>query len=261
MNQATSNIKKISRILSAIIVLTAFIAMLAIPSGAAGTDFNPKSTQEAFNTAQKSHQFLCILFYDKKDENYRAMENEMTNFVKKSPQKILTYQVVTTNPKETDTIAKYRINQAPLPVLLVFAPNRAVTGGFPQRVSEEQLTKCLVSDLMMNILKPIQDGKITLVLLQNKKTKFNKESTAAANEFSKETGIKGNVAIVKADPNEPQNQEFWRRYIPETELSEAVIISILSTGQIAGIYKGKTSKEALLEGITSALNSRGCCGG
>ncbi|MCL6591834.1 MAG: hypothetical protein K6U80_18025 [Firmicutes bacterium] len=127
-------------------------------------------------------------------------------------------------------------------------------------VSEEQLTKSLVSDLMMNILKPVQEGKIAVVMLQNNKTKFNRESTAAANAFCNETGIKGNTAIIRADPDVPKNQEFWRQYLAETKLSEAVIILITSSGQIAGIYRGKATKEELLEGLTSALSSGCGCG-
>ena len=95
---------------------------------------------------------------------------------------------------------------------------------------------------------------------RTKKPSSNKESTAAANAFCNETGIKGNTAIIRADPDVPKNQEFWRQYLAETKLSEALIILITSSGQIAGIYRGKATKEELLEGLTSALSSGCGCG-
>ncbi|OGS36827.1 MAG: hypothetical protein A2293_04145 [Elusimicrobia bacterium RIFOXYB2_FULL_49_7] len=60
-----------------------------------------------------------------------------------------------------------------LPLVLVFAPNGVVTGGFPKQVTSDQLKQSVnVSELMLKILKPLQEQKVVLVALQNQSTRF-----------------------------------------------------------------------------------------
>lgn len=221
---------------------------------------NPKTAQEAIETAEKQHQYLFLLFYDQKNDSFKAMEAVIKTFINKSPQKILTYNALSTDNKEADTVAKYGISRAPLPIVLVFASNGAITGGFPQKVDENQLKQCLVADITMKILKTLQEKKIALIMLQNGKTKFNPESTAVANDFSNDSRVKGYVDQIKADPADPKNKEFLDQCKLNPGLWEATIVLIVPPGKMGGIYSGKTTKDALIQGL-SACSSGGCGSG
>ncbi|MCL6591831.1 MAG: hypothetical protein K6U80_18010 [Firmicutes bacterium] len=254
MKTVTLISKKTTSVLFGMII----IVMFTFTAAAVRMGASPKSAPEAIEIAKKQHQYLFILFYDKKDDSYQAMGATIKKFMNRYSGKVLTYQVLTTNKKEIDTVARYKVDQAQCPVLVALAPNGAVTGVFSQMVDEQQLRNCLVSDLIMNILKSTQEGKIVLALFQNKKTKFNQESTSAAISLSNEPGLKGSVAIIKADPDVPKNKEYLAQYLADPSLSEAAIILIMPSGNIGGIYRGKTTKNIILNDVTSALNGSQC---
>jgi hypothetical protein len=227
---------------------------------AIASQLNPKSAQEAIEAAKKQNQYLFLLFYDQKNDSLKAMETVVKTFINKSPQKIITYKALTTDNKEADIVAKYGINRAPLPVVLTFAPNGAITGGFPQKVDESQLKQCFVADITMRILKTLQEQKIALIMLQNEKTTFNQESTAAANDFANDSRVKGYVDLMKIDPDDPKNKDFLNQCKLNWQNKEATIVLIVPPNKLGGIYPGKTTKDALIQGLT-ACSSGGCGSG
>jgi len=205
MNKMRLFIKKINKML-----LTLSIALLFLftQSSIGQTSVAYKNAEEAMQAAQKNKQYLILLFYDKKAETLNAMETTVNEFLKTISEKPLFYQVQTTDDKEKETIRKYGISRVPLPLLLVFAPNGAITGGFPEQVKTQELKKCFsVNELDMKIMKPLQEKKIVLVLLQNKKTKFNQESDKVATDFQNDSRLKGYVEIVRADPDNSKNKK------------------------------------------------------
>lgn len=253
--------QRTSLILSSVLILITMAVISGFISNnvmAKASQINPKSAQGAIEAAKKQHQYLFLVFYDQKNDSLKAMETVIKTCVNKSPQKIITYKVLTTDNKEADIIAKYGINRAPLPVVLVFAPNGVVTGGFPQKVEENQLKRCLVAEITMKILKTLQEQKIALIMLQNGETKFNQESTAAANDFANDSRVKGYVDRIKIDPDDPKNKEFLDQCKLKSGLAEATIVLIVPPNKIGGIYTGRTTKEALIQGLAAC--SSGSCG-
>lgn len=218
-----------------------------------------KTSAEAISTAQSNEQYLFLMFYENKGDAAKTMEKVVNSFKGKAADKILFHKTLTTDDKEKDIIVKYGINRAPLPVILVFAPNGAITGGFAQKVTEKELKGSIVSDLVMEILKTVQERKIALVLLQNSKTEFNKESLKAAQEFSDDSRLKGFVNIIKADPDNSKNNTFIENLQLKEKISEAITVFIVPPSTIAGVFKGKITKDTLLAALASCSSSG--CGG
>jgi len=218
----------------------------------------------AIQAAQNNKQYLFLLFYENKDGQLKAMESFVDEFKAGSSESMLIYKAKTTDDKEKDTAEKYGIDRAQLPVLMIFAPNGAITGGFPEKVTNKELKASIVSPLVMDILKTIQQNKIALVVLQNGKTKFNKESSQAAQDFANDTKLKGMVDIVNADPSDPKNSEFLNNSKLSKDMPESTVVFIIPTGKIAGVYPGKINKATLVDAL-SACGSGGCgsggCGG
>lgn len=221
--------------------------------------FAPESANEAIAQAQQNGDFLFMLFYEKKDDSLQEMQKTLQDFSKKSAKAIRIYDALTTDDKESDVIQKYGINRAPLPVLLVFAPNGAITGGYPQTVTEEQLAGSMAPKLVMNILKTVQAGKIALVLLQNDKTKNNAEMTQSAAEFAQDQRLAGYVDILKQDPDDAEIKDFLAQCKIKENIDEAATVLIVPPGQIGGVYSGKITKETLIAGLSSCSGGS-CCG-
>jgi hypothetical protein len=218
----------------------------------------PESANKAIAQAQKNGAYLYMLFYEKKDNSFQEMQKSVQAFSKNSTKTIKTYEAMTTDSKESDVIQKYGINRTPLPLLLVFAPNGAITGGFPQKVTEEQLSNCMVPKLIMNILKSVQAGKVALVLLQNDNTTFNKEVAKVADEFSKDARVLGYVDIIRQDPTDGNIKDFLTQCKIENTMKEATTVLIVPPNKIGGVYSGKITKETLITGIASCSGG-GCC--
>lgn len=233
---------------------------LLVQSVFAETNAVPKTAEEAIALAKDSRQYLFILFYDKEDDMLKKMEDTIKTFKSKSSSKVLIYRAFTVGDKESAVVQKYGVNRAPLPLLLVFAPNGAITGGFPQKVTTEQLTNsCSVPELVMNILRPLQEGKIALVSLQNNKTKFNQESDKAVHDFASDEKINKFVEVIKADPDDKKNGDFLTQCKLDKTISESTVVFIIPPGTVVGVYPGKITKDTLMAALSSCKPGSSCC--
>lgn len=215
---------------------------------------------KAIEMAQQNYQYLALIFYNQKDASLQEMEEVVTNFQTSSSKEIQVYKALTTDFKEADIIKKYGIDRAPLPVTLVFAPNGAITGGFPQQITREQLKQSIVPALTMNILKSIQSNKVALVLLKNDKTTFNSEATKAAEDFSADNRLKGFVDIIPQNPQAPEIKDFLTQCKLNDNIQEATTVLIVPPGKIGGVYSGNITKDTLISGLVACSAGSGCCG-
>ena len=218
---------------------------------------SPQNAQEAISDAQTKSQWLFVVFYEKKDGLYKTMDEKLKSFIKTSTNKPTIYNVKLGDQKEAETIAKYRVIGAPMPLLLVFAPNGVITGGFPQQVSDQQLNSSFPSQLVLNILKIMQNGKLALVMLQNNKTKFNNESKKEAEKFADTKGLKGAVELIYVDPDDAMSKDLMMQAKIQGSLNEATIILIAPPGRIGGVFTGKTNQKQLMGGLQAC--SAGSC--
>lgn len=218
----------------------------------------PKTAKEAMAISHDTKQYLFLFFYDKKDALYDQMKETVTNFTNRTDQKILMYEVAKSSGNDADVVAKYKIDRAPLPLLLVVGSNGAVLGGFPKSVTADKLAKSLVSLLTMDVLKSIQEQKMAVVLLQNSKTKFNTESSRTANDLAYDKRLLGSVEIIKADPADPKNRDFLANAKIIGAIVNATIVLIAPPGVVAGVFQGNATKDSIISSLSS---SGGACGG
>lgn len=239
---------------------TAASKNLLVENLQAATANRPNSATEAMESVRTNKHYLCLLFYNSKDDLYQVMEETVTNFQDKSPEGIQIYEALVTELKEADVVKKFGINRAPLPVALIFAPNGAITGGFPQKITQEQLAKCIVPELIMNVLKSVQSNKVALVLLQNNQTKFNAEVTQAATDFASDERLNGFVDIIKQNPDNSEINDFLAQCKLDHKITDATAVLIVPPGQIGGVYSGKITKDTIIAGLAACSAGSGCCG-
>jgi hypothetical protein len=245
-----------------VILLALSIATLCAVWGAqkvsAQSEATPKSAKEAMKTSQDTKQYLFLLFYDKKDSLYDQMKEAVNNFTNRTDQKIFTYEASTSSGVDRDLITRYKIDRAPMPLLMIFGPNGAVLGGFPKSVTADKLARSLVPPLTMDILKSIQQQKMAVVLLQNSKTKFNAESSKTANDLVYDKRLLGSAEVIKADPSDPKNRDFLVNAKILGAVANATIILIAPPGIVAGVFQGDATKESIISSLSS---SEGACSG
>lgn len=220
----------------------------------------PANAKSAISEASASEQFLFLIFYQTKDSSFISLSSTAEAVKKSSPKKIALFNAEIGDPANKDIADKYGILVQQLPLLLVIAPNGVVTGGHPGNVTADQLKQSAsVSELMLKVLKPLQEQKVALVALQNASTKLNTESWAGVNDLANDANYKQFVTAIKADPASQGCQEFMKQCQLVSPLTEATVVVLMPPGRIAKVINGKTSKDDILKSLQSCKTGSGCC--
>lgn len=222
----------------------------------------PANAKSAITQASASGQFLALVFYDTQDASITAMSSAIEAFNKLSTKKVSVYKAKMSDSASKEIAKKYGVLGTDLPIVLIIAPNGAITGGFPKAITDEQLKHSVgMSDLMLKTIKSLQEQKVALIALQNSSTKFNAESWAGVNEFANDTKYKELVTAIKADPLAAGSQEFMKQCQLVSPLTEATVVVLLPPGKIAKILNGKITKEDILKSLQTCSAGSGCCSG
>ncbi|MCF7919582.1 MAG: tail fiber domain-containing protein [Candidatus Cloacimonetes bacterium] len=237
-------------------MLLVIISLLLLASIASAMSF---STEEALEKAAKDGQFLLLAFYDKEEQSFNEMSSVIEKFSTTQSDNTSYYFADYNDPVNQEIAKKYGIRRAAdLPILIIIASNGAITGGFPKTVTTEQIREGIsVPDIMLQILKPLQEQKIVLVALQNEMTEFNAESLQGVNEFADDKQYSQITAVVKADPSAAGNQDFIKQCKLITPVMEATVVVLLPPGSIGKILTGKVTKSELVS-VLQACSSGGC---
>lgn len=267
--------KKVSNFLIAIILIALVLlsvscekntdASLTSPEKTPETDKEPQEVNTSDSKADKAlamaaekKEYLFLMFYDEKDDLSKDMEKTVKNFIEGSSEKTFFYEAVIKD--EPQMVKKYQIDRNKHPFLLVFTPNGAISGGFAEKVTKGELKDVFVSEIVMKILKTLQDQKIALILLQNDKTKFNKENKKAAEDFYNDERLKGVVEIISEDPKNKAIEGFLTQCKLDQNITESTIVLIAPPGMLVGTYSGEITKDTLINALSSSCGS-GCGSG
>jgi hypothetical protein len=219
----------------------------------------PTNAKAALSEASAVGQFLFLTFYQTKDASFTSLSSTVAAVKKSSTKKIAIFNAAISDPANKETVEKYGIQAPQLPLLLVIAPNGVVTGGHPSNVTADQLKQSVsISDLMLKVLKPLQEQKVALVALQNTSTKFNAESWAGVNEFANDAQYKNLVAAVKADPAAAGSQEFVKQCQLIAPLTQATVVVLLPPGRIGKVLSGKVTKADILTSLQACAAGSSC---
>ena len=215
----------------------------------------------ALRQAAAANKHLFVLVYAADDEPTRAARKTVESTMAKMPDTAQWVAVDRGAPAEKSLVDKYRLNAAPMPLVLVVAPNGAITSGLtgPQ-VTDEALQNALASPCMQKCLKALQAGKLVFLCAQNKATKSNEAATKGVNEFKADTRFAQFTEIVQVDPTDAAEGKFLAQLKIEPKTDEAVTAFLAPPGVIVGTYKGATDKNTLVTAIMAAASGDCGCG-
>lgn len=242
------------------IITTQEIKLQSDYSKTAKSEINNSS--DAVKNAVESKKYLFAIFYKGSiDDNYKQLEANVLKFIKASTAEIIIYSANISDTKESEAVKKYGFDEtAPFPIAMIIAPNGAVMGGINLDTPESDYSKAIVSTLAMDIMKTVQEGKIALISLQNKETKFNDESKKAVDESLKDPKLGTHMNVIAADPAKSENLEFLKQCKIEGKVTEASVVVIVPPASIAGVLKGNITKDSILSILTSGGCGSGSCG-
>lgn len=207
--------------------------------------------------AAKENKFLFLLVYDKDDVMTKTLKK---NLEKTAPKLGARWAAIDKNSLDGRSfIRKSRLTSAPTPYVLTIAPNGAITGS-TQEVAEVTLRGSMVSPGFQACLKPLQDGKLVLLCIQNNSTKQNEAAMRGIDEFKNDSKYTYFVEVIKIDPADPQEKSFLKQLKISGIPKESTTIFFAPPSAIIASFKGAVTKQALIDAIqrvAAASNSSG----
>ena len=202
--------------------------------------------------AEKAYTF--IFFYKTDDAEKKQMEKVFDSAVEQVKEKVKAKKVDIDDKSEKRLVEKYDLQKAPMPFVMVFAPNGAITGAFIAPLDSKELTQSFVSPTTEAILQPLQEGKLLFLMVQNNKTKKNQEALNGVNEFQADAKYRDTTEIITLDPSDPKEGELLEKIEVDPKTKEAVTVFFLPPGEMIGKYTGATNKAEIESTLQQALS-------
>ncbi len=236
------------------------------PQAQAAQNLGAGIAAEALRRAAAEDKHLFILFFSSDDEPTRLARKSLKKTVGGMGRAAEWTAVNVTSVDEAAVVTKYGLRAAPMPLVLAFAPNGAVTGGFRSAdITEEILKSAIASRGMQECMKALQDRKIVFVCCQGKKTQLNKEAMQGVNDFKADARYAPYSAIVKIDPADAAEKAFLTQLKIDPNVKDATTAVLVPPNMVLGVTNGATTKDAVLKMLASASSgcggSKGCAPG
>lgn len=120
----------------------------------------------AMDRAARADRYLFVFFYNRDDRQIRAMGVVFNRATARVADRADAIAVLTTNPAERGIVSKFGVDRAPMPLVLVLAPNGAIIRSFHTSFTEDQLLQARASRAEAKVLKSLQQGKLVLLCVQ-----------------------------------------------------------------------------------------------
>ncbi len=214
--------------------------------------------------AAEAKQYLFAFIYERNDDATKAVRKTFDTGVAKITPAVKSVAVDRTDPTESEIVGQFKLDGAPMPLVLAIAPNGAVTAGIKGvEVTEARLADAVASPGMQQCLKSLQERKLTFVCLQNASTKANEAAMKGVNEFKADPQFAETVEVVKVDPRDPKEAKLLAQLKADPKAKTASTTLLAPPGMIIAQVEGATSKTGLEASLKKAMAScapgSGCC--
>ncbi len=217
-------------------------------------------SSKGIENAANENKYLYIFFYKDQNEKTNHLQTIFDKAAEQLGEQAKFLKVQASDPSEKPLIDRFNLKRAPMPFVIVLAPNGAVMGGFPS-FTQQQLIDSLSSSGAASCLKALQEKKLALICLQNSQTKENEAALKAVNEFKADTRFKNGTEIIMIDPSDVKEQKFLNQLNLNTQSSQAITTLISPPSQIIGTYHGAVTKAQLVSDVEKATSQPCCPGG
>jgi len=209
---------------------------------------------ERIEQGLKDNKFTFVMFWNEENEQTKEMKNVINEAKTKLAEKAEILIIKIDDPQEQELITKYRINTAPMPIAITFAPNGAITGGFPQKTDLQSLEGTIVCAAEADCMKNLQEGKIVFICVQDEKTELNAEAMKGINEYIND-GNQKTSHIIKVSPRDKSAKEFLMKFGILEAPAKATTFLLKPPGMIGSKFEGATTKDE----IKVVACMKGCC--
>jgi len=211
--------------------------------------------------AVKANKYLFVFFHKTEDSQTQAARKTLDTAMERIADRALSVAVNITDPSEKAIVNKFGVSRAPMPLILVLAPNGAITRAFVRNFEEKEFAEAFVSPCEEECLKLLQGRKLVFVCVQNESTQNNAEAMEGVQQFKADKRYARLTEIVTVDPSDETEVEFLKKVRVDPATEEAITVVLAPPGRPIGTFKGATNKNALVAVFQKGCApGSGCCG-
>ncbi len=214
----------------------------------------------ALTKAAQNKKYLFAFFWKDKDEQTEARRKVFEAAVAKVRNRADSITVNVTNPAEKKIVEKFQVDRAPMPLVVVLAPNGAITRGFAKKFEEKDLLNAFGTPCTEKCFKALQDGRLVFLCVQNQTTKDNEAALKGVRDFQADQRFSKFTDIVMLNPADTSEARFLGDLKIDPKTSDALTIFLVPPGGILGEFKGPTQKDDLVSVLVKATSGP-CAGG
>lgn len=211
----------------------------------------------AIGRAARAKKYLFAFFWKEQDDQTLAMRKVFQAAMEKVADRADSVEVDVTAASEKAIVDKFKLDRAPMPLVLALAPNGAVTGGFPTKLDQQELIEAFATPCTEKCMKSLQDGKLVFLCVQNATTESNASAMQGVHDFKADARFGHATEVVALDPAESAEAEFLAQLQIAPETTEAVTVFLAPPGTVVAKFVGATNKEELIETLDKASTSCG----
>lgn len=209
--------------------------------------------EAALVSAARDQEFLFILFHKANDDATRAMKQTLDRSLAGHQDKARAITVRADDPTEKALIARWELSRTPMPIVLAVAPNGAVTGGFPLKLTKQDVEEALVSPGMADCLAAMQSRKIVLLCVQPTDSGTVPDGVK---EFVADATYAPHTRVVKVRASDPAEADLLKSLQIDPRTSTPITALLLPPGRAVATFTGPVTKAHLVEKLKS---SNACC--
>lgn len=217
----------------------------------------PSRAQAFLASVQQNQKYLFILFWKEDNATTQAMRQALDGALARRPSQAASILVKTTDPAEKAIVDQFGVSRSPMPLVVAVAPNGAITGGFPLKLTEQEVAGAFVSPGTASCLKGAQARKLVLLYVQPMNGTYDLPAGVRAFKADNQYGPATDVVMVRAD--DPAEAGLLKTLQISTKTTVPVTALLAPPGRLIKAVEGEVSMQQLVDTLKSAQNS--CCPG
>lgn len=240
-------------------IITLVFGAVVVTATWAADEQNGASGMKSFESSWKADRYVLAFFYSEMNDIVKEKRTDFETIAAGLKDKADAHFVDIKDPKQLDVVNRYKVDRAPMPLVLVAAPNGAITGGFPQNFTEDKIKKSIVGPLTAQCLKAIQDQKFVFVCIQGDDAEANNSAMRGVLDFKNELLYSLITEVVVFKGTGPSEQLMLNNLGVEEKPADPVTAFLVPPGALIGKFTGATDKDTLIAALKSRQQGGGGC--
>jgi len=213
--------------------------------------------QAALASARQSQKYLFILFSKEDNPATQGVKQTLDAALARRNDQAQSVPVKINDPAEKALVDQFGVSRSPMPLVLAVAPNGAITGGFPLKLTEQDVAGAFVSPGTANCLKATQARKLVLLCVQPVGNRAELPAGLADVLADPQYGPATEVVTVRADDTAEANLLKMLQLNPKPGVMTTALL--VPPGSRLAVFEGPFTKAQVAEKLQSAQG--GCCPG